>query len=125
MSKITIDLTKLVELAMSQVGGSVDPQLLQRWLDCNKGAAHLVTVDLAAVSVENETEASLPASPYLKVRINDVITFDDNSELRIHALNLPNSAEGLAFDAYYELLPAISNIQAKNANDTDLKNPES
>ena len=110
MNKITIDLTKLVELAMSQVGGSVDPLLLQRWLDCNSGAAHPVTVDLAAVSVENEIEARPPASPYLKVRINDVITFGDNSELRIHALTLPGSAEGLAFDAYYELLPAISNI---------------
>ncbi len=110
MNKITIDLTKLVELAISQVGGSVDPLLLQRWLDCNIGAAHPVTVDLAAVSVENEIEARPPASPYLKVRINDVITFGDNSELRIHALTLPGSAEGLAFDAYYELLPAISNI---------------
>ena len=110
MNKITIDLTKLVELAMSQVGGSVDPLQLQRWLDCNIGAAHPVTVDLVAVSVENEIEARPPASPYLKVRINDVITFGDNSELRIHALTLPGSAEGLAFDAYYELLPAISNI---------------
>ena len=110
MNKITIDLTKLVELAMSQVGGSVEPLLLQRWLDCNIGAAHPVTVDLVAVSVENEIEARPPASPYLKVRINDVITFGDNSELRIHALTLPGSAEGLAFDAYYELLPAISNI---------------
>ena len=110
MSKITIDLTKLVELAMPQVRESVDPLLLQRWLDCNIGTAHPVTVDLVAVSVENETEASAPASPYLKVRINDVITFGDNSELRIHALTLPGSAEGLAFDAYYELLPAISNI---------------
>ncbi len=111
MNKITIDLTKLVELAMSQVGGSVDPLLLQRWLDGNIGAAHPVTVDLAAVSVENETEASAaPASPYLQVRINDVITFGDNSELRIHALTLRGSAEGLAFDAYYGLLPAISNI---------------
>lgn len=110
MSKITIDLTKLVELAISQVGGSVDPRLLQRWLDCNIGAAHPVTVDLAAVSVENEIEASVPASPYLKVRINDVITIGDNSELRIHALTQQGSAEGLAFDAYYKLLPAISKI---------------
>ena len=110
MNKITIDLTKLVEQAMSQVGGSVDPRLLQRWLDGNIGAAHPVTVDLAAVSVENETEARAPTSPYLKVRINDVITFGDNSELRIHALTLPGSAEGQAFDAYCGLLPAISNI---------------
>lgn len=110
MSKITIDLTKLVELAMLQVGGSIDPLLLQRWLDCNIGAAHPVTVDLAAVSVENETEANAPDSPYLKVRINDVITFGDDSELRIHALTPRGSAEGLAFDAYYDLLAAISNI---------------
>ena len=110
MSKITIDLTKLVELTMSQVRESVDPLLLQRWLDCNSGTAHPVTVDLAAVSVENETEATALASPYLKVRINDVITFSDNSELRIHALTLRGSAEGQAFDAYYGLLPATSNI---------------
>lgn len=108
MSKITIDLTKLVELAISQVGGSVDPLLLQRWLDCNTGAAYPVTVDLAVVSAE--IEASALASPYLKVRINDIITFGDNSELRIHALTLRGSAEGLAFDAYYRLLPAISHI---------------
>jgi len=110
MNKITIDLTKLVELAMSQVKGSVDPLLLQRWLDSNTGAAYPVTVDLAAVSVESETVASAPALSPLKIRINDIITFGDNSELRIHALTLQGSSEGLAFDAYYKLLPAISNI---------------
>jgi hypothetical protein len=52
MSKITIDLTRVVELTMSQVRESVDSLLLQRWLDGNSGAAHPVTVDLAAVSVE-------------------------------------------------------------------------
>ena len=110
MNEITIDLTKLVELAMSQVGGSVDPLLLQRWLDCNIGAAHPVTVDLAAVSIENGTIANAPASSYLKVRIHDVIIFGDNSELRIHALTQRGSAEGLAFDAYYGLLPALGNM---------------
>ncbi len=110
MSKITIDLIKLVELAMPQVRESVDPLLLQRWLDGNRGAAHPVTVDLAAVSVENETEASEPALSYLKVRINDVVTFRDNSELRIQALTLRGSAGGQVFEAYYGLLPATSNI---------------
>ena len=103
MSKITIDLTKLVELALSQAGGPVGSLLLQRWLDCNIDAAHPVTVDLDAVSVENETETGLPASPCLKVRISDVIAFGDNSELRIQALILQDSAEGMAFDAYYGL----------------------
>ena len=110
MNNITIDLTKLVELAMSQVQESVDPLLLQRWLDCNTGAAYPVAVDLAVVSVESETVASTPALTHLKVRINDIITFGDNSELRIQALTLQGSSEGLAFDAYYKLLPAISNI---------------
>jgi hypothetical protein len=110
MNKITIDLTKLIELAMSQVRGSTDALLLQRWLDCNSGDAHPVTVDLAAVSAENETVASTPALPCLNIRINDIVTFDDNSELRIHALTLRGSAGSLALDAYYKLLPAISNI---------------
>ena len=39
---------------MSQVGGSVGPLLLQRWLDCNIGAVHLVTVDLAARRVSRK-----------------------------------------------------------------------
>ena len=124
MSKITIDLIKLIKLAISQVGESVDPLLLQQWLDCNSDTAHPVTVDLTAVSAESEPEANGPVSPNLKVRISDVITFGDNSELRIQALILQGSAEGLSFDAYYGLLPAISNIQAKKANEADLKNPE-
>jgi hypothetical protein len=110
MSKITIDLTKLVELAMSQVRESVDPLLLQRWLDGNNGVAHPVTVDLVAVSVEMETETTALAPRYLKVRINDVITFRDNSELRIQALTLQGSAEGQVYEAYYGLLPATSHI---------------
>ena len=110
MNKITIDLTKLIELAMPQVRGSTDLLLLQRWLNCNCGEAHPVTVDLVAVSVENETMATTPALPCLKIRINDIVTFDDSSELRIHALTLRGSARSLAFDAYYKLLPAISSI---------------
>ena len=110
MSKITIDLTKVVELAMSQVRESVDSLLLQRWLDGNSGATHPVTVDLTAVSVEKETGATAPAPPYLMVRINDVITFDDDSELRIQALTLRGSAEGQVYEAYYGLLPATSHI---------------
>ena len=111
MSTITIDLTKLVELAMPQVRESVDPLLLQRWLDANSDAAHPVTVDLAAASVENETEVSTPAAPpYLKIRINDVITFTDNSELRIQALTLRGTVEGQVFEAYYGLLPATTHI---------------
>ena len=110
MSKMTIDLTKLVELAVPQIRESVDSRLLQRWLDGNSGAAQPVTIDLAAVSVEKETEAGAPAPPYLKVRINDVITFGDDSELRIQALTLRGKAEGLAFEAYYGLLPATSHI---------------
>jgi hypothetical protein len=110
MNNITIDLTKVVELSMSQVRESVDPLLLQGWLDGNSGAAHPVTVDLAAVSVEKETEATAPAPPYLRVRINDVITFRDNSELRIQALTVQGSAAGQVFEAYYGLLPATSNI---------------
>jgi hypothetical protein len=39
---------------MSKVGGSVDPLLWRRWLDCTIDAAHPVTADLVAVSVENE-----------------------------------------------------------------------
>ena len=111
MSKITIDLTKVVELAMSQVRESVDSLLLQAWLDGNSGAAaHPVTVDLAAVSVEKKTGATAPAPPYLMVRINDVITFGDDSELRIQALTLRGSVEGQVFEAYYGLLPATSHI---------------
>ena len=110
MSKLTIDLTKLVDLAISQVVESVDPYLLQRWLDYNNGAAHPVSIDLTVVSVANKLEASVPNSPDLKVRISDVITFGDNSELRMQALNSQGSVEGQAFDAYYELLSVISHI---------------
>ena len=110
MSKITIDLVKLIEQAAPQVFRSVDPLLLQQWLDRNTGVAQPVTVDLVAVSVEKEAEATAPTPPYLQLRVNDVITFGDDSELRIHALAPQGSGVDLATDAYHGLLAAISNI---------------
>lgn len=121
MSKITIDLVKLIEQATSQVSESAAPVLLQQWLDRNIGAEQFVTVDLAAVPVEDKAETP---PPNLQPRINDVITFSDDSELRIHVLAPPGSADDLATDAYYGLLAAISDIQGKE-NETDLKNLES
>jgi len=50
MSKVTIDLVKLIEQVVPQVFGSVDPLLLQQWLSRNTGAAQAVIVDLAAIS---------------------------------------------------------------------------
>jgi len=67
----------------------------------------LVTVDLAVMPIEDIAE--MPPSN-LQPRINDVITFSDNSELRIHVVALPGSIDDLATDAYYGLLTAISNI---------------
>ena len=60
MSKVTIDLVKLIEQAVPLVVGSVDPPLLQQWLSRNTGAAQVVIVDLAAVTIENEVETTLP-----------------------------------------------------------------
>ncbi|MBI1877030.1 MAG: hypothetical protein HYR94_02130 [Chloroflexi bacterium] len=110
MSRITIDLVKLIEQATPQVFGSIDPLLLRQWLDRNTGATQPVIVDLAAVSIKNEAETTLPTSPYLRARVNDVTTFGDESELRIHVLAPRGSDEDLATDAYYGLLVAISNI---------------
>ena len=124
MSKITIDLVKLIEQAASQVSESAAPTLLQQWLDRNIGAEQFVTVDLAAVSVENETAANGPASPDLKVRISDVITFGDNFASRIHVLILRGCADDLAIDAHYEYCLQYRNIQA-NTNEPNLKNLES
>jgi len=107
MNKITIDLTKLVELAIAQVEGPVDHLLLARWLDSNIGAAHLVTVDLAAVAIKNQTETNLPI---LQARVNDVTTFGDESELHIHVLAPRGGGEDLATRAYYRLLAALSNL---------------
>ena len=110
MSKITIDLVKLIEQAASQVSESATPVLLQQWLDRNIGVAQPVTIDLVAVSVEEEAEVTAPPPPYLQLRVNDVITFGDDSELRIHALAPPGNSTDLATEAYYGLLAAISNI---------------
>jgi hypothetical protein len=110
MSKITIDLVKLIEQAAPQVFGSIDPVLLQQWLNRNSGVVQSVIVDLAAMSVENGAETPSLVPGYLQLRINDVTTFDDNSELRIHVLAPPRSGEDLATAAYCGLLGAISNI---------------
>ena len=56
----------------------------------------------------NETETGMSASPNLKIRISDVITFDDNSELRIQALNLQGSAEGMSFDEYFNIVEGMA-----------------
>jgi hypothetical protein len=110
MGKITIDLVKLIEQAVAQVSGSVDPLLLQQWLDCNTGAEQPITVDLVAVSVEDGVETTTPALPNLRPRVNDVTTFSDDSELRIHVLAPRGSGADLATDAYFGLLGAISNV---------------
>jgi hypothetical protein len=44
MSKITLDLVKLIEQAAPQVVESVDPLLLQQWLDRNAGAVQVVII---------------------------------------------------------------------------------
>jgi hypothetical protein len=110
MNKITIDLVKLIEQATLQVVDSIDPLLLRQWVDRNTGAMQPVIVDLAAVSIKNEAEATLPTLPYLLARVNDVTTFSDESELRIHVLAPRGSREDLATDAYYGLLVAISDV---------------
>jgi hypothetical protein len=113
MSKITIDLVKLIEQVAPQAFESVAPLLLQQWLNRNTGSEQLVTVDLAALSVGDEAKTAPPAPAYLRPRINDVTTFGDDSELRIHVLAPRGSREDLASEAYYELLKAIRNIQTK------------
>lgn len=110
MSKITIDLVKLIEQAASQVSEAAAITMLQQWANRTIGAKQLVTVDLAAVLVEDGVETALPG---LQSRISDVITFCDDSELRIHVFTPPGSGDNLATDAYYRLLAAISNIQAE------------
>lgn len=110
MSQITIDLVKLIEQAMPQVVESVDPLLLRQWLDRNTGAAQAVIVDLTAVTIENKVETMAPTPRTLQPRINDVTTFGDESELRIHVLVPQGGREDLATNAYYGLLVAISNI---------------
>lgn len=124
MSKITIDLIKLIEQVVPQVIGAVDSRLLLQWLAHNSGTEQMVTVDLIMVPIKEKTQTTRPILPHLQVRINDVITFSDDSELRIHILAPRGSTDDLATDAYYGLLPAISNIQP-NTNQPNLKNLES
>jgi hypothetical protein len=108
MSRITINLAKLIEQSAPRVSEPASPILLRQWLDQNIGAEQLVTVDLALLPVEDEDNVAIPSS--LASRVNDVITFSDGSELRIHVVALPGSTDDLATDAYYGLLAAISNI---------------
>ncbi len=110
MSKITIDLVKLIEQVMPQVLESIDPLLLQQWLSHATDLKQPGNVDLIVMPVEDEAKITVRASPDLQLRINDVITFGDNSELRIHILAPRGSSEDLATNAYYGLLTAISNI---------------
>jgi hypothetical protein len=124
VSKITIDLIKLIEQAVPQVIGATDSRLLLQWLARNSGTEQMVTIDLVMVPITEKTQASRTPLPNLQVRINDVITFSDDSELRIHVVAPRGRTDDLATDAYYGLLPAISNIQA-NTNETNLKNLES
>jgi len=76
----------------------------------SKTNIELETVDLITELVKDKAEVTSPSLPDLRLRINDVITFGDNSELRIHVVALPGSIDDLATDAYYGLLAAISNI---------------
>ena len=124
VSKITFDLTKLIEQAIPQVTGAVDSRLLLQWLARNSGTEQMVTIDLVVGPINDKAQITGPTPAHLQGRINDVITFSDDSELRIHVLSPRGSHDDLASAAYYELLPAISNIQRKE-NKTDLKNPES
>ena len=107
MSKITVDLVKLIEQAVPQICGSVEHLLLQQWLGYNVGAEQPVTIDLATVLVEKEVETP----PYLQPQMSDIAIFSDASELRIYILAPGEDAESLATDAYHELLAAIANIQ--------------
>ena len=124
MSKITIDLIKLIEQAIPQVIGAVDSRLLLQWLARNSGTEQMVTFDLIVAPIKDKIQTPSSILSHLQPRINDVISFSDDSELRIHVLAPQGSSEDLASAAYYGLLAAISNIQGKE-NKTDLKNPES
>ena len=114
MNKITVDLVTLLEQAVSQVSKSAAPALLQQWLDQTTGTKQLVTVELPVGQIE---DTAVTPPPYLQPRISDIITFSDDSELRIHTLAPPGSFDDLAVDAYYRLLAAISNIQAERNQD--------
>lgn len=110
MSKITIDLVKLIEQAISQVSGSADRLLLEQWLARNTGTKQPVTVDLTTLQGQDDVAVTALLLSQLQSRINDVTTFGDDSELRIHVLAPPGNVEDLATSAYYGLLGAISDI---------------
>lgn len=111
MNEVTIDLIKLIEQAAPQIGGAVDPLLLQQWLSHNVDAILPVAIDLATVTIEPEAATKNTPGPLsLRPRVSDVITFSDESELHIHVLAPARSREDLATDAYYGLLAAISNV---------------
>lgn len=110
MSKITIDLVKLLEQATPQIFGSSGSLLLQQWLSQHIGTTQPVSVDLTTVLVENELGMAAPTPHTLQSRINDVTTFGDNSELHVQVLVPWGSQEDRATTAYYGLLIAISNI---------------
>ena len=112
MSKITIDPIKLIEQIMPQLLETVDPLLLQQWLNDNTDVKQLDNTAQIIVIAEDEAKLTVPASPDLQVRINDVITFGDGSELRIQVMAPRRSRDDQASEAYYGLLVAISNIQA-------------
>jgi hypothetical protein len=122
MSKITIDPVKLIEQIMPQLLETVDPLLLQQWLNHNTDVKQPDNADRVATPGEDEAKLTIPASPDLQVRVNDVITFGDGSELRIHVLAPRRSRDDQASEAYYGLLTAISNIQA-NTNLTHREEP--
>ncbi len=123
MSNITIDLVKLIQQAAPQVIGAADSRLLLQWLARNSGTEQMVTIDMVMVPVKDKPQKASADLPELQARINDVITFNDDSELRIHVLAPRGSDEALASVAYYGLLTAISDIQGKE-NTTSAKNPE-
>ena len=111
MSKITVDLVKLIEQAVPQICGSVDPLLLQQWLGHNIGNEQPVTIDLATMPVKAKAETTTLSPPYLQPQMSDIAIFGDASELRIYILAPGEGAESLATDAYHELLAAIANIR--------------
>jgi hypothetical protein len=111
MSKITVDLVKLIEQAVPQICGSVEPLLLQQWLGYNIGAEQPVTIDLVTMPVEDKAETTPLPPPHLQPQMSDIAIFSDDSELRIYILAPGEDAESLATDAYHELLAAIANLQ--------------
>lgn len=112
MSKITIDPVKLIEQIMPQLLERVDPLLLQQWLNHNTDVKQPDNADRVAIPGEDEVKITVPTSPNIQLRISDVTTFGDGSELRIQVMAPRRSGDDQASEAYYGLLTAISNIPA-------------